>query len=209
MSEDFESTFPGSKWQFYDYYNGYSWGKRNCRAYAGSYSGWVVGGGSGASLGCLSNYPANAYAPDEISQTWMQYGPFSLTGATAADLSFMLWTNSGNNGSNASDNDRLCALASIDDRDYWGWCWWGYHDWSSASIDLSNVYSLGNLLGREQVWIAFIFDTNLDAISHGEGGYVDNILLRKCMAASCPAGAPSPALADTGDMGPWQAVLPK
>jgi hypothetical protein len=47
-SEDFEGSFPGS-WRVRDNdgtINGeYYWAKKSCRPYAGSYSGWAVGGG--------------------------------------------------------------------------------------------------------------------------------------------------------------------
>ena len=76
VSTDFEGTWP-SPWVVSDNdgaTNGeYYWGKRNCRAYAGSYSGWGVGAGAqGSGLGCGSNYPDNAVS-------WMRYGPFSLS----------------------------------------------------------------------------------------------------------------------------------
>jgi hypothetical protein len=200
MSEDFEGTFPGSKWSLYGY-NDYTWGKRNCRVYAGSYSGWGVGGGTGASLGCGSNYP-------QYTNSWMNYGPFSLSGATAADLSFQFWTNNGVIGSDPDTNDTLCAFASVDDYNYWGWCWWGSHAWTTGTLDLSNVYSLGNLMGQPNVWVAFTFITDGDGNTFSEGSYVDNIVLRKC-TGSCPPGAPLQGAMDTSHMAPYQATRPK
>ena len=90
VSTDFEGTWPGP-WQLAggnDPTAGqHFWGKRNCVAFAGSYSGWGVGGGAqGSALGCGANYPDNAIS-------WMVYGPFSLTDASAAELQFKLWSN--------------------------------------------------------------------------------------------------------------------
>lgn len=70
-SQNFEGTFPGA-WAVFDdngaNYGEYYWGKRTCRPYAGSYSGWGVGGGAqGSALSCGSNYPHNA-------ASWMVYG---------------------------------------------------------------------------------------------------------------------------------------
>ena len=46
----------------------------------------------------------------------------------------------------------------------------------------------GNLLGKPKVWIAIVFQSN-SSVTFAEGGYVDNIVLRKCPSGgNCPAG---------------------
>jgi hypothetical protein len=178
-STDFEGAFP-SPWQVYDdngaSYGEYYWGKRTCRPYAGSYSGWGVGGGAnGAALSCGSNYPDNA-------DSWMVYGPFSLAGATAGELRYKLWLNS------EKTYDQLCAFASLNGSDFYGTCISGNtNGWTDRVLDLANVYTLGNLMGQPNVWVALVFRSN-GSVNYAEGGYVDNIVLRKCTAASCPAG---------------------
>jgi hypothetical protein len=112
VSTDFEGTWPGP-WNVFDKdgaANGeYTWGKRNCRAASGSYSGWGVGAGAqGSGLGCGANYPDNAASR-------MVYGPFSLVGATAADLKYKLWLNT------ESGYDGVARLASINGTDFYGW----------------------------------------------------------------------------------------
>jgi len=183
LSEGFEETFPGV-WWVYDgdgTTNGeYYWGKRACRPYAGSYSGWGVGAGlNGASLGCDSYYPNYAYS-------WMQYGPFSLVDATAAELRFKLWLNT------PGYPDRLSYYASIDGNYFYGYYSNPTGGWTERVMDLSNVYTLGNLLGQPNVWIAFRFYS--DASTNGaEGAYLDDILLRKCPSgATCSVGASLP-----------------
>jgi hypothetical protein len=173
-NENFEGSFPGT-WQVASN-GGYSWGKRNCRPYAGSYSGWAVGGGaSGAGLACASNYPLNV-------DTWMVYGPFSLAGATAGDLKFKLWLNSELN------YDGVCWYASIDGNNFSGYCTTGNSaGWIDRVLDLAAVPTLGNLLGRANVWIALRFISDSISIVYPEGAYVDNLVLRKCTSASCPA----------------------
>jgi hypothetical protein len=179
ISEDFESSFPGA-WQLFDYKSsGYVWGKRNCKHYAGSYSGWGVGAGTnGSSLPCGSNYPNNV-------DSAMVYGPFSLAGATAADLKFQLWLNSETNW------DYLCRYASIDNINWYGSCTYGNSGgWISRVLDLSSVYTLGNLMGQPSVWIALEFYSD-GSNNYLEGSHVDNIILRKCSSGSCPASAPA------------------
>ena len=185
VSIDFESTWPGS-WVIFDN-NGttdgqYYWGKRTCRPYAGSYSGWGVGGGAqGAGLSCGSNYPNNA-------SSWMVYGPFSLIGATAADLKFKLWLNSETN------YDTIARMASTNGTNFYGASTYGNTaGWVDKTLDLTNVYTLGNLLGQANVWVALTFESNSSTVLT-EGAYVDNIVLRRCPSgATCPAGS-SPAV---------------
>ncbi|MCL5962695.1 MAG: S8 family peptidase [Chloroflexi bacterium] len=174
-SEDFEGAFPGS-WVVDDgdgATNGeFYWGKRNCRPYAGGYSGWGVGAGAnGASLTCGANYPDNA-------RSWMIYGPFSLEGATAGDISFKRWVN------NEPGVDKLGVYASVDGGSFYGGFYSGNSgDWRDSSLDLTNVYNLGNLMGKPQVWVALVFSSS-SSTNSAEGGYVDNIVVRKFVSAS-------------------------
>ncbi|MGC8826954.1 MAG: hypothetical protein ACP5TV_08125 [Anaerolineae bacterium] len=90
-TQNFEGAFPGG-WTVSDYSDTdggeYYWAKRTCRLFAGSYSGWSIGGGAnGSALACGSQYPNNIYS-------WLIFGPVSLADATAADLQFKLWLNS-------------------------------------------------------------------------------------------------------------------
>jgi predicted secreted protein len=174
LSEGFEGSFPGS-WELVDNQQGYGqyfWGKRNCRAFQGSYGGWAVGGGAdGSSLVCGNDYP-------NYAESWMIYGPFSLVGASAAELRFKLWLNS------ESGHDYVYWVASIDGADYYGQAVCGYSGgWADVLMDLADVYEIGSLLGEPEVWIAFVFQT--DGNTHyPEGTYVDNVVLRKYLSAT-------------------------
>lgn len=189
-SADFESGFPGG-WTASDLYPGtgeYFWGRRNCRAYAGGYSGWSIGAGQhGASLSCSANYPNDA-------ESWMVFGPFSLADATAADLKYKMWLNS------ELGYDGLCRLASVDGTHFSGTCSTGtYGGWIDRTLDLANVYSLGNLMGRQQVWVAIVFTSDY-SITRPGGAYVDNIVLRKFVTGAQgtpPAAEPQPELFDS------------
>jgi hypothetical protein len=179
VREDFEGAFPGP-WNVGrnaghpDYY----WAKRSCLAYQGSYSGWAVGGGaSGASLACGSSYPDNVNA-------YMTYGPFSLVGATAANMILKLWANT------ESTYDRFCPMASIDGTNFYGYCGSGNSSgWIDSGIDLSSVYTLGNLLGRANVWVGLFFSSDA-SVHYTAGIYADNIVVRKCLSGACTGGAP-------------------
>lgn len=178
---DFEGDFPGP-WTVLDgdgSTNGeYYWGKRNCRAYSETYSGWAVGAGAdGAALSCGVNYPDNA-------GSWMVYGPFSLENSSAAELRFKLWLDVETN------YDYICELASTDGTNFYGQCTTGESGvWIDRLLDLSNVPGLGNLLGQSQVWVALYFYSDY-SVNYPEGVYVDEIVLRRCpVGSTCPVGS--------------------
>ncbi|MBU1879581.1 MAG: S8 family serine peptidase, partial [Chloroflexi bacterium] len=179
-TQDFEGTFPGP-WNAYDSVAAdglYYWGARNCRPYAGSRSGWAVGAGDGAGLACGSSYPLNM-------QSWMVYGPFSLADASAADLTFQRWLYS------ESDYDQFFWGASVDGSDFFGWIASGDSGgWTPSVLDLADVYSLGDLTGQSQVWVALVFVTD-DSITYAEGAYVDDIVLRKYVGAGAASAVQS------------------
>ena len=167
LDDGFEGPFPGS-WQVGDVNadsGRYYWGKRDCKDHGGSFSAWSAGAGD-SRLSCGSKYRNDALA-------WMIFGPFDLTDATASELTFDWW----------SDTEYECDVffwgASTDGDDFFGQLVSG--NWSSWStdevLDLSDVYELGNLLGEDKVWIAFVFDS--DSSVTDQGSFVDNVLLRK------------------------------
>jgi bacillopeptidase F (M6 metalloprotease family) len=112
----------------------------------------------------------------------MVYGPFSLVAATDADLRFKFWLNS------EPDYDGFCAMASVDGNDFYGDCWTGNSSgWVDGSLDLTDVYILGDLTGQSNVWVLLDFYGDF-MVNYAEGAYVDNIVLRKCTSPSCPSG---------------------
>ncbi|MGD8474858.1 MAG: choice-of-anchor J domain-containing protein, partial [Anaerolineae bacterium] len=161
LSETFEGTFPG-EWIVGDDNSDdgyYFWGKRNCRSYGGSYSGWAAGAGD-SYLSCGSDYRDNM-------SSWMIYGPFSLAGASGAELTFKLWLNS------EQDFDFLCRYASTDGSSFSGSCTHGYSaGWIDRTLDLSGY------AGQPNVWIALRFVSD-DSVTYPEGAHVDNIEVRK------------------------------
>jgi len=172
LSDDFEGAFPG-EWHVFDSdgdTNGeYLWAKRDCRPYTGGYSAWAVGGGAdGSALSCGSHYPDHA-------QSWMIYGPFSLEDATEAELRFMYWLNS------ERGNDHLFVGASIGGP-FYGVRTSGTRDWALHTLDLTDVFTLGDLTGEDQVRVAFYFFSD-ESTTLPEGAYVDQVILRKYVGA--------------------------
>jgi len=165
-------------WDFVDNngsaYGEYYWWLRLCRPYAGSFSGWAVGGGAaGGYKSCGTNYPNNA-------DSWMVYGPFSLADASDALFVYKLWLNT------ERDHDGLCDMASIDGRNFYdGSCYSGNSSgWVDALGDLRDWPQLGNLMGQPRVWIALNFVSD-SANTLAEGAHMDNLWLGKCVSPSC------------------------
>jgi hypothetical protein len=177
VNTTFEGDFPGS-WDVFDNdgasHGVFNWASRTCRPYQGSNSGWAVGGGSnGSSLGCGSNYP-------NYADSWMVYGPFSLVNTTAARLDYKLWLNS------ESNYDGVCRMASTNGVNFTGFCSSGNSSgWIDRTLDLANIGGT-DLRGEPQVWVLIMFSSDLDT-NYAEGGYVDNVVLRRCYETSCPS----------------------
>ncbi|MFC2108313.1 matrixin family metalloprotease [Candidatus Bipolaricaulota bacterium] len=127
-----------------------------------------------ADLGAAAVWPPGPYPAN--MRTWMIYGPFSLADAFDAELLFYYWSRT------ESDYDYFKYLASVDGSTFYGYQMSGDHatgcgGYCSTSFDLTNVPILGNLCGQSQVWIAFLFTS--DVINQFEGTYIDDVILRK------------------------------
>jgi bacillopeptidase F (M6 metalloprotease family) len=107
----------------------------------------------------------------------MVFGPFSLADAAAAELNFDLWLNTEQNF------DVVCRLASTNGTNFSGSCTSGNTaGWIPRTLNLSSY------LGQANVWIALEFYSD-DSNVLAEGGYVDNVVLRKCTGAGCTTTA--------------------
>ena len=166
--ETFEGVFPNT----WARYGDPTWASTTYRKYAGSYAGYCVG----SSVAAPGNYPNNA-------SSWMVYGPFSLADVTKdaygdARVNLQAWVNT------EANYDHLRIYASIDGANFYGSGWsgnWagfvGGTGWMNIGFDLKNVYTLGDLRGQSQVWIAIVFSS--DIIYTYEGVYVDNVVIEK------------------------------
>jgi hypothetical protein len=154
LSDDFESGL--SKWELF---GNPGWSGTTYRAAAGTSSAYCAGS---------QISPPGPYANN--MSAWMIAGPFDLSKATAATLSAKLYyvTESG--------KDLVNLYVSLNDENYYGTGWSGNSPaWSDKTLDLTNVYTLGNVCGKSQVWIAVMFKSDPAVVY--EGAYVDNVTL--------------------------------
>ncbi|MBC8447193.1 MAG: VCBS repeat-containing protein [Chloroflexi bacterium] len=164
MSEDFEAAWPAAGWEVFDQSANdggeYLWGKRDCHPHTGGYAGWSVGGGAqGSALACDAHYPHNA-------RSWAIYGPFDLSTATSARLTFHLWGRS-EGGSNCP-YDFLFVGSSTDRTNFSGGSFCGDY----AGGDAGNGYhrqalDLSHRCGESEVWVAFVFVSDGDTAEIG------------------------------------------
>ncbi|MDI6752014.1 MAG: fibronectin type III domain-containing protein [bacterium] len=175
MTEGFEGSFPSGPWHVFDddgSTNGeYYWDDTLYKSHTGVWSGWCAKGGMNGLNPESNNYPNNC-------NSWMEYGPFNLSDATDANLSFYFWNKS------ESTYDYLFWGASINGTNYYGSKISGDcgDTWNSRTLDLKNVPILGNLCGQSQVYITFLFKS--DSSTTYKGAFVDDILLQKYVAPS-------------------------
>ncbi len=170
MSETFEGSFPSTGWSLENYSSSgeYYWGKRNCHPYSGSYAGWSVGAGAdGSSLECAGVYPNNV-------DTWAVYGPFSLSTAGSAQLTFYLY---GETEFEENCNyDGLFVGASSDGYSFFGQSYCGnWADGSEQNQYHHITFDLSNWAGVSEVYIAFNFYSDYSITSGGF--HIDNLTL--------------------------------
>jgi len=181
MRQDFEGNFPGFRKNWYVFDNDstingeYFWDDDDYLPHPPTppsyWSGWCAGGGANGLPGS-SNYPNNM-------SSWMVFGPFSLSDASAAHLYFSWWNRS------EATYDFFHIRASVDGENFYGYVASGNSGgWQSFDFNLASVPTLGDLRGRSGLWIAFIFTS--DNINTDKGAFVDDIVLQK----DAPAGTP-------------------
>jgi len=159
LTETFEGDFPGSNW---DLTGSPTWDDTTYDSYGGSYSGWCA---------ASSQNPADGYVDDMTA--WMVYGPFSLADATTADVNFWYRNDS------ESGFDYFSWMASTDGNNFYGSQISGdQNSWRAEIFDLTDVFTIGDLCGESQVWIAFLFTTDSSISGPGyKGAFVDDISL--------------------------------
>jgi hypothetical protein len=168
VNETFEGAFPNSSWAVY---GSPTWDDTSYAAHGGSWSAWC---------GATTLDPAGGYTDN--MNAWMVYGPFSLADATDAALTFWFRNYS------ESGYDWFACMASINGTNFYGWSISGNQStWQTNGLDFKNIYTLGNLCGQPQVWIAFIFQSD-DTVSGPAytGTYVDDVLVTKTTGPSQP-----------------------
>jgi len=168
LSEDFEQAFPETHgWGRFVNGGQYNWDREgyNVDAFDGDYSIWCAGQNLG---GAPNISPNDGYAVN--MDAFSTYGPFDLTDALAADISFHYWYE-------IQGNDKFEVLVNAG-AGWEGFEYQGYSGgWNYAQLDFSNWPVYGNLLGHSNVTFAVHFSS--DAAGNAEGVYIDNVVIRK------------------------------
>ena len=177
MTEDFEGLFPSGGW-YTSHSTGaapYYWGKDDYNPYTGTYSAWCAGDHD---AGFPDLDPATAEYPVDMS-AWMVWGPFSLSDATDAEFLFYYWLDSETN------YDFFSRMASINGTNFFGAQESGNTGgWVGGELNLTDVFTLGDLTGQPEVWVAFIFQS--DGSVTEQGVFVDDLVLRQDVAGDQP-----------------------
>jgi hypothetical protein len=185
LNETFEVQFPQSNgWQTFNSLGNapYYWGKSSYTSHGGTYSGWCCGDhrtGNPDLVPGTNSYPDNMKA-------WMIWGPFDLSDAGDAELLFYYWLDS------EAGYDFLGIMASDDGSQFYGVSISGFSSgWiGQEAFDLTDVYTLGDLTGDPNVWIAFIFTSD---VSDGAiGAFLDDIVVRKEVTNTPPVISHTP-----------------
>ncbi len=177
MTEDFEGPWPASGWAAFDGddppgLNGeYYWGVTDCFDYgaSGDHDAVPHAAGADASYTCWQPYPPNL-------NSWMVYGPFDLSNATAAELYFYFWLDS------EKEHDWFYWMASLDGAEFYGpkvsgQVLGGWTDFDLAAVPTPNG-DLIDCTGQPQVWIAFAFTSDDHVDADHSGAWLDDIALR-------------------------------
>ncbi|HPC83413.1 MAG TPA: PKD domain-containing protein [Thermoanaerobaculaceae bacterium] len=170
LNEGFETSFPGTGWTaafFSGNQSNATWGRTSYRKASGSYSIWCAAGGQGA-VSPPGPVPYNTAAGVIV-------GPFDLSNATSGTLAFDYWLQT-------EANDQFQWLAESGCNPLQTGCSFsGLYTTTNTSgfqrrtQDLSNWGSAGNMLGKSNVWIAFVYKS--DGANRFEGAYLDNVTL--------------------------------
>lgn len=161
--EGFEGAFPNTAWRVSDCngtnYGVQYWDDTSYMRYSGSWSGWAARGGANGRDPRDSFYPNNACS-------WMVYGPFSLSRAQNALLTFKYWNQSERN------YDWLSWYVSCNGTNFTGMGVSGDSGgWRTASL------SLNRCLRDSTVWIAFKFTSDSSIVD--DGPFIDNIYIQE------------------------------
>ncbi len=153
-SEDFEGVFPG-EWEVS---GNPTWDDETQKYRSGSWGGYCCDGGSRR-----VTYPG-PYPTD--FRAWMIYGPFSMSGCDTGYVQFYRWLDC------ETTHDYLYVGYSTNGTEFHGFSESGRHrSWSRKTLSLEPV------AGQSQVWIGFLFNSDVSVTD--TGAVLDDILVRK------------------------------
>ncbi|MDZ7347021.1 MAG: IPT/TIG domain-containing protein, partial [candidate division KSB1 bacterium] len=171
LSDGFEGDFPGTIWTLY--YNGnsnqdgfgYTWGKTTAQKHSGFNSVWCARGAY-ENQRALDPSKRTTNYPNDL-RAWMVYGPFNLSDAAYAQMTFYYRLDSQVNV------DFLYWMSSTDGINFSGFGASGSTNgqWVSQTLDLSSR------CGQSQVWVAFYFYSDASVVN--KGAFVDDVVITK------------------------------
>lgn len=161
-SEGFEGTYPPTGWSSTGH-----WGKSACQASDGANSAWIEGGATDRACTGFDSI----YHPSETAT--LRYGPFDLSDALTATLTFDLWLWQ-------AQGDTFTWGASIDGAAFHGITATDAFTtlWAAQSLDLGAVPGLGDLRGQSAVYVGFVWQSD-DFAETFSGAFVDNVRIVK------------------------------
>ncbi len=165
LHETYEGAWPTGDWYTYDN-NGPTggdvcWDDDNWIAFQGMWSGWAAGG-------CADGLDATSdYYVDDMD-SWAVIGPFSTEHAKSGWVQFKWWNDS------EEDYDYFYWCASVDNSNFYCKSFTGDSEgWRNGRLNLRGMPYYGNMLGEEQVWVAFIFTS--DYSNTDDGAFIDQV----------------------------------
>lgn len=207
LNEGFEGAWPAGLWAVNDQSSSdggeYLWNDRSCSAHTGGWHAFSASGGAnGSALPCAGPYPNGV-------DTWAEYGPFNLSGASAATLTYSF---KGVTESDAEcDYDQFFVGQSVDGSSYFGNIYCGGWTAGGAGNDYyTRTLDLASSLGDASVWIAFALTA--DSSINFQGMLVDDVQLDVTTSCATPAApaltapANGASLTDTTPTFSWGAV---
>jgi len=164
FSESFEGSWPAAPWRVTHPPNAadIDWGRTSYRASLESHSIWCAQTGP-AAPGAGGPVPANTVS-------WAIAGPFDLSEARSASLTFDLWLKT------ELSHDVVMWLVSTDNESFEGSATsTDTSGWKTINVDLASWGAAGDVTGFPKVWIAFVYASDHNNLF--EGAYIDNVML--------------------------------
>ena len=191
FSDDFD-VFPGS----WDLFGTPTWGLSSFKAKTGEFSAYCIGSQS-------ATPPANGYPPSVKS--WMQVGPFDLSGWTAGSVSAAMLLKMVTWDAATDTGAKVMIMASVDNVTFYGPSYYTGDQgdvFKSATLDLTAIPTIGSVCGKPAVWIAFIFMSSAGPSGGLPGVFVDEVRIVGTVAAPTLASV-KPA---SGKVGAWVTI---
>lgn len=210
VREGFEGAWPSNGWTLIDDSNNdggeFLWDDESCWPHQGNWAAFSHSGGANGVAQCWDLYPNNL-------ETWAIFGPFDLSAASDAVMTFYLTGSTEFQNNCPQSNDHLYVASSIDGVTFdigTRYCgnWTGGPEANQYHADFMDLF---DRLGEPQVWIAFMQFSN--GSGRDIGMMIDDVAVEvagdSCEIPAAPAlNAPADgaSTADTTPTFSWNSV---